>query len=93
MSTERRVIPIDYVAECAERLAEAASRPWFIFLDSCTDRALGGRYDIISAEPRMTLTTRGEHHRDYQRRVNRTEFGGSVYVGTAGTWQAPLPNA
>ncbi len=59
MSKAQRIIAIDYIAECAERLSEEARLPWFIFLDSCTDRAHGGRYDIISADPRMTLTTRG----------------------------------
>lgn len=59
MTNVRRVISIDYVAECASRLAPEAHRPWFVFLDSCAGRAVGGRYDVISAEPRVTFTTRG----------------------------------
>ena len=56
-----RVIPIDYVGKLAQRLDRDAVRPWFVYLDSCADRAVGGgRFDIISAAPRVTLTTRGE---------------------------------
>ena len=60
MSTPVRVVPIDYVDDCASRLSQDARRPWFVFLDSCAGRAVGGRYDVISAEPRVTLTTRGK---------------------------------
>jgi len=59
MTLPLRIIPIDYVAEVASRLSRDVTRPWFVFLDSCTDRATGGRYDVISANPRVTLTTRG----------------------------------
>jgi len=59
MTSSLRVIPIAYVADPATRLSREAGRPWFVFLDSCAGRAAGGRYDIISAAPRVTLTTRG----------------------------------
>ncbi len=61
MTSGPNVIPIEYVAECAARLATVANRPWFVFLDSCVGRAIGGRYDVISADPRVTLTTRGNN--------------------------------
>lgn len=60
MTGPLRVVPIDYVADSASRLSREARHPWFVFLDSCAGRAVGGRYDVISTAPRMTLTTRGE---------------------------------
>ena len=60
MTVKRRVTSIDYVTECNTRLAQVANRPWFVYLDSCAGRTVGGRYDIISAEPRITFTTRGQ---------------------------------
>ena len=60
MTSTLRIIPLDYVQDYASRLSRDARRPWFVFLDSCAGRAAGGRYDVISAEPRMTLTTRGK---------------------------------
>jgi len=59
MNPAPRVIPINYVADPSTRLAAEAGRPWFVFLDSCRDRTTGGRFDVISAAPRTTLTTRG----------------------------------
>lgn len=56
---QRRIIPIEYVADCSSRLSEEASRPWFVFLDSCVGRVAGGHYDIISADPQLMFTTRG----------------------------------
>lgn len=37
-----------------------ADRPWSVFLDSCTAFGTNGRYDILAAEPAVTLVTRGD---------------------------------
>tara|TARA_Y100000389_G_scaffold84830_1_gene81557 strand:- start:2117 stop:3457 length:1341 start_codon:yes stop_codon:yes gene_type:complete len=34
---------------------------WFIFLDSCNDVGDFGRYDILSSNPRVKVTTKGNH--------------------------------
>jgi para-aminobenzoate synthetase component 1 len=44
-------------AACFGRLAEL---PWCVFLDSGRHRSDRGRFDILSAEPRIRLTTRGD---------------------------------
>ncbi len=76
---QRRIIPIKYVADCASRLSAEAGRPWFVFLDSCVGRVAGGRYDVISADPQLTFTTRG----------NSTEIvaGDTVEYSTADPFQ------
>ena len=54
-----RIVHLPYHAEVAAHLARLVDRPWFIYLDSCRERALGGRYDIIACDPLATLVTRG----------------------------------
>jgi para-aminobenzoate synthetase component 1 len=54
-----RIVPLPYHEEVATRLARLVDRPWFIYLDSCRERALGGRYDLIACDPLTTLVTRG----------------------------------
>ncbi len=39
--------------------APLAQQPWAVWLDSCQPHAEQGRYDIISAAPRVTLQTQG----------------------------------
>ncbi len=56
-----RTLPLPYHADVAARLARFVERPWFVYLDSCHERALGGRYDIIACDPIATVVTRGAH--------------------------------
>ena len=37
-----------------------ADRPWAVFLDSGRPGTEQGRYDILAAEPMLTLATRGQ---------------------------------
>ena len=57
MSLQRR--PLPYIADPASRLEPLKARPWFVYLDSCAARAVGGRIDLIAADPIATLETRG----------------------------------
>lgn len=56
-----RVVPLPYFADVAPRLARLVERPWFVYLDSCRERAAGGRYDIVACDPIATVITRGAH--------------------------------
>lgn len=56
-----RTVPLPYHVDVATRLARLVERPWFVYLDSCRERALGGRYDIVACDPIATLVTRGAH--------------------------------
>ena len=55
-----RVAELDYIPDSAERFRRLTELPLPVFLDSGggPDRG-GGRYDILSADPYLTLTTRG----------------------------------
>ena len=55
-----RVAELDYIPDSAERFRRLTELPLPVFLDSSggPDRG-GGRYDILSADPYLTLTTRG----------------------------------
>ncbi|MBI5618863.1 MAG: aminodeoxychorismate synthase component I [Gammaproteobacteria bacterium] len=55
-----RLLPLDYGRDSARRAARFAERPWFVFLDSCADVRSAGRYDVVAADPVMTLETVGE---------------------------------
>ena len=46
-----RRIALNYRPTVAARLGGLKDRPWFVYLDSCTERARGGRYDIIASDP------------------------------------------
>ncbi|WP_428099102.1 aminodeoxychorismate synthase component I [Candidatus Rariloculus sp.] len=56
-----KVTELQYVADSAARLEALSDRPGCAFLDSGTasDRSGNARYDILSADPYLTLTTRG----------------------------------
>jgi para-aminobenzoate synthetase component 1 len=48
--------------EDSARLFEAiADKPWAVMLDSGPGHSRRGRYDILAADPYLTLVTRGEH--------------------------------
>ena len=55
-----RKLKIDYFVNTAERLAGLVELDGFVFLDSCFPRNQDGRYDIISACPRVSIETIGE---------------------------------
>jgi para-aminobenzoate synthetase component 1 len=50
---------LPYRADSALLFEALADRPWAVFLDSCRPQAEGGRYDILAADPYLTLATRG----------------------------------
>jgi len=55
-------IHIEQLAYCADppaRFATVAAEPWAMLLDSNAGRAAGGRWDIITLAPRVTLRTVG----------------------------------
>ena len=51
---------IPYLANSAILFAAIAHEPWAVYLDSGQPGSQYGRYDIMSARPFITLTTRGE---------------------------------
>ncbi len=51
---------LGYHVDVASRLARLVDRPWFIYLDSCRERAIGGRFDIVACDPLATVVTRGD---------------------------------
>ena len=50
---------LDYRPDSARWCRNLLSLPWCVYLDSGQGR-FGGRYDILAADPFITLTTRGE---------------------------------
>ena len=52
-------IEIPYPQDSSLLFAKLRDLPWAIYLDSCHPYAKGGRYDIISACPFMTVITKG----------------------------------
>ncbi|MGH2400567.1 MAG: aminodeoxychorismate synthase component I, partial [bacterium] len=50
---------LNYTQDTGAVFAAFAGRPWSIFLDSGAYGGERARYDIFSAEPSVTLTTRG----------------------------------
>ena len=55
-----KVEELDYIADSPRRFRAFADAPWSVFLDSGRPGSSQGRFDILSANPYMTLTTRGE---------------------------------
>ena len=53
------VEPLPYRPDSAEVFAGLAAEPWAVFLDSGAGGAGGGRWDILTAGPRLTLRTFG----------------------------------
>lgn len=60
--------PLPYFEDSARLFEAIADRPWAVMLDSGPGHSRRGRYDILAAEPFMTLVTRGERTeiRDHQ---------------------------
>jgi para-aminobenzoate synthetase component 1 len=54
-----RLVEIEYSADSALRFHALRERSWPVFLDSGRGGGFSGRYDILAADPRLTLTTRG----------------------------------
>jgi para-aminobenzoate synthetase component 1 len=50
---------LDYRPDSARWFRNLLGLPWCVFLDSARG-SFGGRYDVIAADPFVTLTTRGE---------------------------------
>ncbi len=50
---------LPYFEDSAALFLPWAERAWSVFLDSGFPHSRQGRFDLIAAEPRMTLTTRG----------------------------------
>ncbi|MBK1708763.1 aminodeoxychorismate synthase component I [Marichromatium gracile] len=50
---------LPYVEDCAARFAPLLRRRWPVWLDSGRPFTDQGRYDILSADPRLVLVTRG----------------------------------
>lgn len=50
---------IPYPADSAALFAHLAPQPWAVFLDSGWPLSDAGRYDILTADPYLTLSTRG----------------------------------
>jgi len=50
---------IPYQADSARLFERIVDRPWSVFLDSGHPGSTQGRYDILSADPTLTLVTRG----------------------------------
>ncbi len=51
-------VRIPYQPDSAALFARIAEKPWAVFLDSGYPHTSAGRYDILAADPYLTLTTR-----------------------------------
>lgn len=50
---------LEYRSDSARWFRNLLGLPWCVFLDSGHGSGFGGRYDILAADPHVTLTTRG----------------------------------
>jgi len=61
-------VEIPYQEDSAALFERIADAPWAVFLDSGRPGNMTGRYDILAADPYLTLTTRDKlteiHHQD-----------------------------
>jgi para-aminobenzoate synthetase component I len=60
VSTKQSLSPLPYFSDSAALFSVIADQPWAVFLDSGYPHSQQGRFDIIAAEPAITLVTRGE---------------------------------
>ncbi len=51
---------LPYFNESADLFESMADKPWAVMLDSGTEQSRCGRYDILTADPFITLVTRGD---------------------------------
>lgn len=58
--SQPRLTELDYSTDSLPRFRSFIDAPWCVLLDSSRRGSSQGRFDIFSAEPYMTLTTRGE---------------------------------
>ncbi|MCB1858534.1 MAG: aminodeoxychorismate synthase component I [Gammaproteobacteria bacterium] len=56
---KQAVVKFPYAADSTVIFDGLAHRPWSVFLDSGRPYSEQGRYDILTADPRITLVTRG----------------------------------
>jgi para-aminobenzoate synthetase component I len=68
------ISPLPYFPDSAALFSVITDQPWAVFLDSGYPHSDQGRYDIIAAEPMVTLVTHGE-----MTQINRN---GSVEVSS-----------
>jgi para-aminobenzoate synthetase component 1 len=68
-----RVTELEYSDDVARRFRALADLPWPVWLDSAARGGPSGRYDIVAADPYITLRTRG------QITEIRTHGGGTAY--------------
>ena len=54
-----RITELPYIADSSELFTGLSKRTWCVFLDSGHPATQYGRYDILAADPYLTLTTRG----------------------------------
>jgi len=55
-----RVTELEYSDDVARRFRALADLPWPVWLDSAARGGRSGRYDIVAADPYITLRTRGQ---------------------------------
>ncbi|HCS90674.1 MAG: aminodeoxychorismate synthase component I [Thiohalocapsa sp. PB-PSB1] len=53
------IVELPYHADSELLFEPIAHRPWAVFLDSGRPRCAQGRYDLLAADPYLTLVTRG----------------------------------
>jgi para-aminobenzoate synthetase component 1 len=59
MASDVRIAPLPYLADSTALFEAVVDAPWSMLLDSGAAGRVRGRYDIIVADPSVTLTTRG----------------------------------
>ncbi len=58
--SKQLISPLPYLTDSAALFSAIANQPWAVFLDSGYPHSQQGRYDILVAEPVITLVTHGE---------------------------------
>ncbi|MDA9181071.1 aminodeoxychorismate synthase component I [Gammaproteobacteria bacterium] len=53
---------------------------WFIFLDSCNDVGNYGRYDILSSNPRVKVTSNGNHINVIENNLTSSFYDNPLYI-------------
>ena len=54
-----RLLELDYSADSTQRFESMLDLPWAAYLDSGPQRTALARYDVLAADPYLTITTRG----------------------------------